>query len=370
MRRISIHRMNRKRIATPRITLLVWFIILTLIIGCVPGLATPTPIPTLDSNTINLLIAQTADIASTQTMVAMPTFTSTTTVTSTPRNTFTPEPTFTPVPTILIPSSTPVIGLQYYRLKHDEQLAIYNYKSRTNDDTLDGIRAQTPEIVPLFLLPKLTSGSGRTTVDGPWETYIDALNNNDQAKLRYLKSDITALFNHAGFPQMESLTMGGNVITLAEIQGEWARVNTLDYGSPPNAEDVNYFTRPDLVHKFVVVGWRRSTKTTILLNPPKGDIYYPLVSRRPVWVQRSMLEPFPTLPMEVTANTDLYIQPAPGPTVEQTRFQLSAGQSAMVIEYYPTGSNVWGRVRGGWIPLLLYPRYLTSWTMETISPPP
>lgn len=363
--------MNRRRIATPRISLLLWFIALTLILGCAPGLATPAPIPTLDSNAVNILIAQTANAASEQTMVAMPTFTTTATVTSTPRNTFTPEPTFTPVPAIIIPSSTPVIRLQYYRLKHDEQLAIYNYKSRTNDDTLDGIRAQTPEIVPLFLLPKLTSGSGRTPVDGPWETYIDTLNNNDRAKLNYLKSDITALFNHAGFPQMESLTMGGNIITLDEIQGEWGRVHTLDYGSPPNAEDVNYFTSPDLVHKFVVVGWRRSTKTTILVNPPKGDIYYPLVSRRSVWVQMSMVEPFPILPMDVTANTDLYIQPTPGPTVEQTRFKLSAGQSATVIEYYLTGSNVWGRVQnGGWIPLLLYPRYLTSWTMETIPPPP
>jgi hypothetical protein len=369
MRRLSIHPMNRRRFFS-RINVLIWFIALTLILGCVPGLATPNPISTLDSNEINILIAQTANAASEQTMVAMPTFTTTATVTSTPRSTFTPEPTFTFVPTILIPSSTPVIRLQYYRLKHDEQLAIYNYKSRTFDGTLNGIRAQTPEIVPLFVQPKSTSGSGRTTVDGPWETYIDALNNNDQAKLRYFKSSTTALFNHAGFPQMESLTMGGNIITLAEIEGEWGRVNTLDYGSPPNAADVNYFTRPDLVHKFVVVGWRRSTRTTILVNPPKGDIYYPLVSRRAVWVQMSMLEPFPILPMDVTVNTDLYIQPTPGPTVEETKFKLSAGQSATVIEYYLTGSNVWGRVRSGWIPLFLYPRYFTSWTMATIPPPP
>jgi hypothetical protein len=368
MRRIIINQMSR-RITTSRINILVWLVVLSLILGCVPGLATPTPIPTLDSNAVNIFIAQTAQIASTQTMAAMPTLTSTATATSTPRNTFTPESTFTAVPSIIIPSSTPVIRLQYYRLKHDEQLAIYNYQSRTY--ILRGVRDQTPEIVPLFVLPKRTSGSGRTTVDGPWETYIDALNNNDQAKLRYLKSSITALFNHAGFPQMESLTMGGNIITLAEIQGEWGRVNTLDYGSPPNAEEVNYFTSPDLVHKFVVVGWRRSTKTTILVNPPKGDIYYPFVSRRAVWVQMSMLEPFPILPMDVTANADLYIQPTPGPTVEESRFKLSAGQSAKVIEYYPTGSNVWGRVQsGGWIPLLLYPKYLTSWTMETISPPP
>jgi hypothetical protein len=83
------------------------------------------------------------------------------------------------------------------------------------------------------------------------------------------------------------------------------------------------------------------------------------------------LEAFPPLPMEVTVNTDLYIQPTPGPKVEETKQQLSAGDTVKVLEYYPTGSNVWGRVRrDGWIPLFLYPQYTTSWQMETMPPPP
>jgi hypothetical protein len=224
--------------------------------------------------------------------------------------------------------------------------------------------------VPLFLAPKETAGTGRTTVDGAWEFFINALNENDEGKLRYLKSSGTALFNNAGFPQMESLTMGGNIITLDQIQGGWGRVSTLDYGSPPNADSVNYTTRPDLVHKFVVVGWRRSSKSTIIVNPPRGDIYYPLVSRRPVWIQMDRLEAFPPLPMDITINSDVYVQSTPGPSIEKTELQLSAGDSATLIDYYPSGSNVWGRIRTGWIPLLLDPQYLTSWTMETIPPPP
>jgi len=316
-------------------------------------------------------MVQTAYAASTQTLAALPPSTATPTVTLTPRNTFTPEPSFTPVPAFLFPTPTPIIGHQYYRLKHDHQLALYNHKSRTWDGNSDGMRNQTPEIVPLYLLPKLTSGSGRTDMSGAWETYMSMLNENDERKLRYLKSPITALFNTAGFPQMESLTMGGNIVTLGEIQGQWARVNTLDYSGPPNTAEVNYFTRPDLVHKFVVVGWKRSSKTTILVNPPRGDIYYPFVSRRAVWVQMERLEPFPILPMVVTANTDLYIQPQPGPEIEETKFQLLAGESETLVAYYPSGSNIWGRLsRGGWIPLLFYPKYTTSWTMETIPPPP
>lgn len=349
--------------------LLTSLLLFMLLVSCAPGLITPTPIPPLDPNAVNLFIAQTADAASIQTMAALPTTTAIPTFTPTPRDTFTPEPTFTPVQTIVFPTSTPIIRVQYYRLKHDNQLAIYNYKSRTFDENSEGMRNQAPEIVPFFVQPKRTSGSGRTTVDGAWETYINALNNNDRSKLNYLKSDISALFNTAGFPQMESLTMGGNIITLAEVQGEWGRVNTLDYSGPPNAEDVNYFTRPDLVHKFVVVGWKRATKSTILVRPPKGDVYYPLVSRIPVWVQMERLEKFPGLPMDVTAIADLYIQPEPGPVMKETNSQVSTGESVHVIEYYPTGSSVWGRIRGGWIPLVYYRQYMTTWKMETVPPP-
>jgi hypothetical protein len=75
--------------------------------------------------------------------------------------------------------------------------------------------------------------------------------------------------------------------------------------------------------------------------------------------------------MDVTINTDIYIQSTPGPTMKQTDRELSEGDTVQVIEYQPTGSNVWGRLqRGGWIPLLLYPRYFTSWRMETLPPPP
>ena len=356
--------------AVSRIKLLIWSITLAMIVGCVPSLATPTPIPPLDPNTINVFIAQTAEAASAQTAAALPTFTSTATFTHTPRNTYTPEPTLTPIQTFILPSPTPVFRPQYYRVKHDHQLAIFDFKSRTFDGNSDGLRAQAPEIVALSVLPKEASGTARANMSGAWEIFIDSLNNNDNGKLRYLKSGGTALFNTAGFPQLESLTMGGNIITLDSVQGEWGKVHTMAHGSPPNAAEVNYVTRPDLIQKFVVVGWKKSSKTTILVNPPKGDIYWPLVANRPVWVQMDRLEPFPILPLVVTVNTDMYIQSTPGPEIEQTRFQLSPEQTVKVIAYQPSGANVWGRLQsGGWIPLLFNRKYLTSWSMATVPPP-
>jgi len=353
-----------------RIRLLICFITLSLLIGCMPSFATPTPIPPLDPNAIGTFMVQTAEAASAQTLAAMPTIPATATFTLTPRNTFTPEPSFTPATPFLFPTSTPYLQSQYYRVKHDAQLAMYNYESRTLDSNSESLRDQTPEVVPLFLQPKQTAGTGRTNLSGGWEVFVDALNDNDEGRIRYLKGTRSALFNTAGFPQLESLTMGGNVVTLGTIQGDWAQVNTLS-GGPPSAATVNYVTRPDVIHKFVVVGWKRSTKSTILVNPPKGDIYWPLVSGRPLWIQMERLERFPALPMTVTVNKDVYIQSQPGPRVEDSGPQLSAGASTTITAYYPSASNMWGRLpTGGWIPLLLYPQYTTSWKMETIPPPP
>lgn len=82
------------------------------------------------------------------------------------------------------------------------------------------------------------------------------------------------------------------------------------------------------------------------------------------------LEPFPILPMEVTANNDLYIQETPGPAIEETRFRLLKGESTSVVLYYPSGSDVWARLpNGGWIPLLFNQKYRTTWTMATKPPP-
>lgn len=341
--------------------------------GCVPTFITPTPIPPLDPNAIGTFMVQTAAAASTQTMAAIPPATSTATFTPTPRNTFTPEPSFTPVQPFLFPSPTLTRNLLYYRVKHDNQLALYKFKSRTYDDNSSegvSVRKQTPEVVPLFVAPKASAGTGRINMSGAWEAYMSVLNDNNQSKLRYLKSDISGLFNTAGFPQMESLTMGGNIVTLAEIQGGWARVNTMAAGSPPSVAEVNYVTRPDLVHKFVVVGWKKSTRTTILTLPPKGNVYYPFVSQRSLWIPIDRLEPFPILPMEVQANINLNIQPKPGPEIEETKSKLSAGESATVVEYYPSASRVWGRLQsGGWIPLILKGKFTTTWSMATAPPP-
>lgn len=341
-----------------------------LVMACIPAAA--TPVPPLDPNAINTFIAQTADAASTRT-ASVPTITATVT----PRNTATLEPTFTPVGVIIFPTLTPFSRVQYFRVKHDNQLAYYNYKSRTaaQDWPIDEWGFQTPEVVPLSVGLSIGYGTHRTELIGSWETYINALNNNEKKKLAYLKADWTALFDGAGFPKLESLTMGGNIITLDEIKDDWGRVHTFDYSNPGTLEGVNYTTRPDLVQKFVVVGWDRPTKSTFWVNAPVGDLYWPLVSSRAVWIPMEFLEAFPPLPMTVTGNTTQTVRTQPSIDGPLTGIKISEGKSVSVIDYYPSGSNVWGRLSsGGWIGLLIHekgiPQYPTSWRMATQPPPP
>ena len=345
---------------------------MALILACVPGLATPPP--PADSNAISLYIQQTAAAALTQTQAAMPPPTITRTPTSTPRSTFTPEPTFTPFQTFVLASPKPAQKIQYFRVKHDSQLAIWNYRSRTISEGWE-LFPQTPETVPLLAAPKEGSGTHRTPLVGSWASYIDALNNHEEGKLVYLKSDSTALFNGSGFPQLESLTMGGNIITLEAIQGTWGKVHTMDFGNPGAHAADTYVSRPDLVHKFVVVGWSRKSKATFWVKPPKGNLYWPFVSAHDLWIQMDRLEPFPILPMEVTANEDQDVRVDPKFDSPSNKLRLSKGGSATIDKYYPSGSNVWARLQsGGWILLFSYekgvPTYHTSWSMATLPPPP
>jgi len=355
---------------TVRKNLLMLFMVIVLVTSCTP--AVTKPIPTLNPTAISLFIWQTAQAASAQTQAAIP---PTATYTTTPRSTFTPESTFTPVPAFFFPSATPLVQSQFFRVKHDSQLEIYNYRSRTNASDWSGVGRQTPEVVQLLLGPNPSAGTNRTKLNNNWEVYIDSLNDNNQKKLRYLKAGNTALFNGDGFPQLESLTMGGNVVSISELQGKWGKVYTLDLSNPGTLKNLNYASRPDLVHKFVIVGWNRDTRTTYWVNTPQGAIYWPLVSSRPVWIPLDRLEPFPTLPIIVTANTAQKPRVTPELSSATSGAELSIGSMARIVEYYPSGSNVWGRLEGGgWITLLLYqgggPKYLTDWSMETVPPPP
>jgi len=78
-----------------------------MVMACAPALSSVPTVPTLDPDTINRIIGQTADAASTQTAAAVPTSTPTQTFTPTPHGTNTPQP--TPTETLILIFETPTI---------------------------------------------------------------------------------------------------------------------------------------------------------------------------------------------------------------------------------------------------------------------
>jgi len=351
--------------------LLLWFLTFLIIMACAPSLVTPLPPP--DPYTVNTSIAETANAANTQTQAAMP---ASPTLTPTLRYTATPESTFTPIPTIFYPTPTSSQRTQLFRVKHDTQLAIYDYQSRTigKDWNVDNWGLATPEVVSLFIEPSSKSGTNRTTLDSSWKNYIDSLNNRDKQILNYLYADWTALFDGKGYPYLESKTTGGNVLIVEEIQGSWARVHTLDFKNPGTLSGMDFFTNPEVIHKMVVVKYSKKTKSTFWVNPPPGPIYWPRVSDQQVWIPLERLEPFPALPMQVTARVTQDILKEPKPDGEQTGYEFAEGDEGQIIKYQLRGSDVWAQLSTGrWIALFRYTSngavFYTSWEMATRPPP-
>ncbi len=341
--------------------------------ACSPPASLSAP-PIADANAIQLYIQQTAAAAATQTQNAQPFASVTPTITFTPRSTFTLEATATFMPPLEAQSLPSQPNVQYYRIKHDNQLAMYNYTSRTQGADWRYPK-QTPEIAQLMPDPSTKAGTFRTELNSAWEKYMDELNNNNFKKLHYLKRDDIALFNWRGFPFLDSLTMGGNIIVVETIQNGWGRVKTLDFDQPPSADKVNYMTDPDLVHKFVLVTWNPTTKRTLWVETPHGPIYWPFVTGKPAWIQMELLEPFPTLPRSITATVTQPFRVEPKADSALSKFDFTQGNSAMLLQYYPSGSDVWGLLDNGrWISLFRYtkdgPTYFTTWFMETLPPIP
>ena len=92
---------------TGKSKLLICMAALTLVMACVPTIATPA-VPTVDAQAVNTFIAGTVNAAASQTAAAMPSSTWTPSITPT-RNTETPSPTPTATVIFLLPSFTPVV---------------------------------------------------------------------------------------------------------------------------------------------------------------------------------------------------------------------------------------------------------------------
>ena len=87
------------------------------------------------------------------------------------------------------------------------------------------------------------------------------------------------------------------------------------------------------------------------------------------------LEPFPILPMNVSAVITQDIRKEPKADGDLTNTRLEEGRPATIVTYQPSASDVWGQLQnGGWILLFSYtedgPTHFTTWSMATLPPNP
>lgn len=288
--------------------------------------------------------------------------------------TFTPTQTFTATPFLFdTPATIPTISslsehepssgkpslsgdtVSFFRVKHD------NPPRTSLKDWVNPKMQQAPEVFPLFVDATDKHGTHRTNLS-TWESFCRSLNPTTR-KWNYYTGAHAGLFNNTSWPNQESLTMGGNVVRVIEESKGFARIETLVLEN--GHAGATYKTHPWLIHKFTVI-----TNDGRVLNPPVGDIYFPVVLKegKQAWIPMIWLEKFPSLPRDVTVSAlHLNVLSSPGITSPIVG-SLDEGQTVTISGYSPMGSDVWGKTAGGWIALLYNDTYFTSWQMVTEPP--
>jgi hypothetical protein len=257
--------------------------------------------------------------------------------------------------------------MTYARLLHDFQWM--GYKSRTVTPGWPGLPS-TPETVPFFVSPNAEKDD--VPLDHRWDEYLRAL--NSARGYKFIMWPPAGWFNRND--SADSLGFGGNVVEILEIVNESAKIKAYDFKKkPPDPENWNFQKHPELVHKFTVI-----TKDGGVTNPADGiDVYIFVIGRKDLYVPLSRLEMFPRLPVDISVHPSfllgLEIREAPQPG-SRVLGKLAPERKTRVHEYAPRGTNVWGRIDGGWVLLCWYPtaktkpKYYTSWEMKTLPPVP
>lgn len=258
-------------------------------------------------------------------------------------------------------------GMRYARLLHDYDWM--GYKSRTLTPGWY-LFSNTPETVPFKI--GMSDGAPKDDIKltTPWEKYIAGV--NPKAGYRFIMIPKSGWLNKNDLA--DTLGFAGNVIEVINEERGFARVKAFDVAArPPNADDWNYETHPELVHKFTVITAKGGVQ-----NPSSGlDSYNILIGKRPLYVGLERIEYFPRLPFAATVKATtvpwLRLREAPDAKAAVVDKLLPLAET-QILEYAPRGNDVWGRTEKGWLALMLYrgswPSYYTTWRMSTLPPLP
>lgn len=280
-------------------------------------------------------------------------------------------------------------GPVYIRLKHDKQWMKHPQtgkpvKSRMEmPDWNPGFHFDVyPAVVPFALASN--GGEGAFKYSRPWAQFLRASNPLNYAELERVAAGLfnPRADNQQSFPAdlskyngdtvAEGIGATGNVYEVIDEKSGAVQVKLVDYLSTPLVPDkLNYEDTPWLMTAFTAVAKDGSVHKTV-----GKDVLFPNIGKSGSgWVAKERVEFFPALPIVVTVRDNLNIRSAPSLQASIVG-KYMIGTTAVVTEYAPRGSNVWGKVADGrWIALVhrvtndtLY--YYTTWKMETEPPLP
>lgn len=182
------------------------------------------------------------------------------------------DPVSVPVPD---PDPTPEPTPLLYVVRGDEELAQYNYVSRTKGLS----NAWTPSVFRYEKTARPPKSDYRVDISPLLNAYIsvNGVAKKDSQQLNYLFSDKTALYNGTGYPKQAYITMSGNKLEVIAIEGGYLKFKTLMPNS--NTAGMTPETHPQFIHHFDLVGWKDgATLHKSVIKPEIPILYYFLVT--------------------------------------------------------------------------------------------
>jgi hypothetical protein len=346
-----------------------------------------THIPTAMPGAINIIVAQTAAAASTQTALSIP---PTPTSSLTPFPSQTPPITSTATPTFVFLLSTPTDApLCPFTAPYYVRVRPFTVGSHNWNVYIPNFPAGDPYGYPATLFLQYVLNSSSWTMDteyieltGAW---MSALANLNGPGWNYLHNASEGTFFNGNKLGVD--TFPGNVLLVTGRRyrrGEcWDSISAFAYS------DLYSEAALDLPHLpayqlGLQTGMNYSTPGVVYPAPStNGNIYVPILSQHAnLWIEDNEVEAFPSLPMDVTvmANT-LDLKSSTDPKSSRVVETMLSGARLELTDYFPTQRNTFGQVtdpktgKTGYIPLFNWTAYMkgsytTTWTMKTLPVPP
>ena len=334
----------------------------------------PTAMPAV----INLIVAQTAAAASTQTAWLMP---SPQQPSKTPIPPSLPTITLTDTPTADTPPC-PFNKSYYVRVRP------FTVGSRNWNNYIPNYpKSQRPYDYPATLFLQYILNSSAWTTDTEYinltDAWMHAIASLNGSGWNYLHNASDGTFFNGSKLGVD--TFPGNVLLITGRRyrrGEcWDTVSAFPYSDAYSEAAI------DLVHLpayrlGIQTGMNYSTPGVVYPAPKNGgDIFVPILSRHgDLWVEDNNVETFPSLPMDVTVTVDslniLSSDDASSLIVES----VLNGTHLKLTAYAPMQRVTFGQVtdpetgKTGYISLFDWSKstgsYNTTWTMQTLPVPP